>query len=1026
MLAFTALLSLASVTHAQDPALAREYQYNIAVSTGSYYLYWTKHGNSIDIAVACLTTGWVNFGIGPTNDDHTNGDFIVGVGTSLRDGWSFERNVPSFSETDNLVNKSISVVNGWTTFRFNRALTTTDTKDRPIFASGPTKIVWAYGPCSNLGDCKHTASTRGLLNIDFSIDPNLGFGGTVASDPNSALYQNMVVLDPKFRLYWTVTGSTIKIAARAMTTGWITIGFEPEANNPHLNTDLIVGSDTGGVKDYFSTTYATPTLDTSQDITGGTAVQTGSETTISFTRNLGSTDAKDKPITAGQRPMVWGYSTGDAITVKHASNTKGLALINWLAGPGIPTSLDVTAVVPQASTGGGNTGSSYTFNSDLSMSWSLNPSAGTISITLTCKCSGWVAIGLDPSAGPHDNTDMIMGNGNGEVQDFWSTSLTTPALDTQQDINDISTHETNGVTVVSFSRKLTTGDVNDRPILPGQHKVVWAYHATSDAFTDKHTAQSGSTILNIDWYTGGVAPSTVLPGWTKALFYLVPLALLMIFSKLSETRYFHRLTKQFSVRINDQFVFGFSWGEALTFLGWIIINITWTSVYAYEVFGPYNQIGLMLQLHCSVLFVPALRNSIIEKLIGVSFDRAIKYHRWLAYSFTVVLVVHGMGTWGEWNAAGIFSIRAKEPAMVWGEVSFFLALFLLVFAFTFFRRNQYEVFLGVHFLFPFVIIFAILHTDTLIPFFLPSIILYVIDRAIRTYHMMKPVTGLKCTEVNGLTRIEMDRPFKFQAGQYVFVLVPMISKFEWHPFSIASAPEDDKMVLCVRAVQGGWTGQLLALAHNAPSTLNMRLDGPYGLPSVNHFSHEVVVMVSGGVGAVPFISMLRELILIKTNPQRNQKLADKCKIKKVYFIWSCRNAKVAEWFDDTWALLNESGLSSFVDLRIYVTTEGIKKIPGAHGQGHEMTEAQKTRPIHADAENSAVSGYIIEGRPNYEGIMEECVVAHPEVSKFAMMCCGPRGMGYDLARKTWQYSAQSKKSQKKDIVWNYHCESFEF
>jgi len=50
-----------------------------------------------------------------------------------------------------------------------------------------------------------------------------------------------------------------------------------------------------------------------------------------------------------------------------------------------------------------------------------------------------------------------------------------------------------------------------------------------------------------------------------------------------------------------------------------------------------------------------------------------------------------------------------------------------------------------------------------------------------------------------VTHLVIKRPphFHFHAGDYVFVNIPVIAKYEWHPFTISSAPEQEgeRMVL---------------------------------------------------------------------------------------------------------------------------------------------------------------------------------------------------------------------------------------
>lgn len=49
-----------------------------------------------------------------------------------------------------------------------------------------------------------------------------------------------------------------------------------------------------------------------------------------------------------------------------------------------------------------------------------------------------------------------------------------------------------------------------------------------------------------------------------------------------------------------------------------------------------------------------------------------------------------------------------------------------------------------------------------------------------------------------VTHLVIRRPqnFEFHPGDYVFVRIPQIAKYEWHPFTISSAPEQSGYFLC--------------------------------------------------------------------------------------------------------------------------------------------------------------------------------------------------------------------------------------
>lgn len=58
-----------------------------------------------------------------------------------------------------------------------------------------------------------------------------------------------------------------------------------------------------------------------------------------------------------------------------------------------------------------------------------------------------------------------------------------------------------------------------------------------------------------------------------------------------------------------------------------------------------------------------------------------------------------------------------------------------------------------------------------------------------------------------VTHLVIKRPlhFDFHPGDYVFVNIPAIAKYEWHPFTISSAPEQegDKLEINNSLVNGG-------------------------------------------------------------------------------------------------------------------------------------------------------------------------------------------------------------------------------
>jgi len=137
----------------------------------------------------------------------------------------------------------------------------------------------------------------------------------------------------------------------------------------------------------------------------------------------------------------------------------------------------------------------------------------------------------------------------------------------------------------------------------------------------------------------------------------------------------------------------------------------------------------------------------------------------------------------------------------------------------------------------------------------------------------------------------LQKNFSYKAGQYVFINIPELSLFEWHPFSISSAPHMDVVYVHVR-VLGGWTKRLYELADKKGrgKWVAAFLEGCYGEPAVDVESdrYKCFLMISGGIGITPMQSIANELC----EQQRRGR-----PMKKLWFIWSVRPlAQAGRWW----------------------------------------------------------------------------------------------------------------------------------
>lgn len=91
------------------------------------------------------------------------------------------------------------------------------------------------------------------------------------------------------------------------------------------------------------------------------------------------------------------------------------------------------------------------------------------------------------------------------------------------------------------------------------------------------------------------------------------------------------------------------------------------------------------------------------------------------------------------------------------------------------------------------------------------LILYAGERFLRLYRTNSIQVDVAKVGVytGNVLAIHITKPagFKYKSGMYLFLQCPQISSFEWHPFSITSAPNDPFLSVHIRTL-GDWTSEL--------------------------------------------------------------------------------------------------------------------------------------------------------------------------------------------------------------------------
>ena len=320
-----------------------------------------------------------------------------------------------------------------------------------------------------------------------------------------------------------------------------------------------------------------------------------------------------------------------------------------------------------------------------------------------------------------------------------------------------------------------------------------------------------------------------------------------------------------------------------------IPNVSWE---ACEIWA--KTLGILAILNLGwYLILPIGRRSVMLEAFCLSWERAVKYHRWIGYYTILLVLAHCVMYFGVWIYGNGHDRYDPEGNMIrrnmvpwgcgdgglcdddqklqlrinmYGLVSFFFMMVMTVFTLPRIRRAHFEWFYYTHHLFIFVLFFLCLHYKGSFIYLIPGVAMYMVDKIFPL--MAYRSAGTVETRLASPDVLEIFVPTATQGyygGAYVFLNVPEVSWLEWHPFSLTSAPgkNGDRLVFHLKAA-GTWTRAVLeaaAKARSEGSDLTVRIDGFYGHKVTENLSKKsAVVLVGGGIGVTPMVSVARDLV----------------------------------------------------------------------------------------------------------------------------------------------------------------------
>uniref|UniRef100_A0A7N0RGR0 ferric-chelate reductase (NADH) n=1 Tax=Kalanchoe fedtschenkoi TaxID=63787 RepID=A0A7N0RGR0_KALFE len=336
------------------------------------------------------------------------------------------------------------------------------------------------------------------------------------------------------------------------------------------------------------------------------------------------------------------------------------------------------------------------------------------------------------------------------------------------------------------------------------------------------------------------------------------------------------------------------------------------------------RLGLLGNVCLALLFYPVARGSSILGVFGLTSESSIKYHIWLGHVMMAIFTAHGLCYVIYWIATHelheMLSWENTGVANVPGELALIAGLIMWACTLPRIRRKMFELFFYTHCLYILFVIFFILHVGIgFTTMMLPGFYLFLVDRYIR-FLQSRGRVRLVSARVLPCGTIELNfaknPALSYTPTSTIFVNVPSISRLQWHPFTISSSSslEAQRLSVVIKS-EGSWTQKLNQILSSPASVdrLDVSVEGPYGPATTNFLKHDMLVMVSGGSGLTPFISITRELIAAS---------AKGCKTPKVLLLCAFKTSSQLAMLDLLLPQASSAELSNLdIQIEAFVTKE---------------------------------------------------------------------------------------------------------
>jgi NADPH oxidase len=436
--------------------------------------------------------------------------------------------------------------------------------------------------------------------------------------------------------------------------------------------------------------------------------------------------------------------------------------------------------------------------------------------------------------------------------------------------------------------------------------------------------------------------------------------------------------------------------------------------------------GLCLAVTPALMLFTMCRRTITYLRRYISFfnvifpDFSVYFHKICAYTVLFWSMVHMTGHY--FNFYGVekiikintmYNLHYTIYASFSGHLMMISMFFIFAFSGYYFRKYYFEIFWYSHHFFILFFIVYPLHgigcfvktnNGQCLPYFsgfiiAPVLLIYILERIIRE---LSPVVKINETQFcSGDTfkiRFTPKNKLVYKPGQYLLLKCDLVSKQQWHPFTISNSPLDPHIELTIRCL-GDWTTKFRdLLIKNKDNLPYIQYDGIFGSPVDTITSYDSAILIASGIGITPYISMLKYIL---------QKGIDNLNIKKIDLIWINRDPEYFEWFTEELQFFEKHSNTLSINFHMYLTEqvsdpERVKNLIN-NKWGHLNNVYKTNLPL-------------TYGRPDFNKIFKEYTVINNQLVVGCFVCSSKS------VEKTVKETA--KQFSNKNITFKFKSESF--